>query len=297
VKKILFIYNKPASKKAELKQQIHIDWVKDCRDMYNVNFWGKGYSDTDLISLQKVIDNFKPDFIYMTMRKRYIKWLPDLTNIKVPKIFVECDEYKWDSSESWYNQFDRVLCRQPWWEHVFASRPYKTIGVQMRKKEKSWEKIPVFKWSVREHAFPTRKDMKKERKHVVFMGAVTRRGYTDRKMIRVKYRNQIVFNKCFGYRYWLTLYGASAAICPTESNYGGFVPAKLFEYLASGTAVITNCDLVRYGIPELEPFVIKYKTIAHLGKILKMDFKPYHNKAIDAMRNHTHKVRYRELFG
>ena len=90
---------------------------------------------------------------------------------------------------------------------------------------------------------------------------------------------------------------ASALVCPTESVYGDYVPSKIFEYAASGAAVLTNCDLVRYGMKDLDEFVINYKNWDDLEDKLDMNFKPYHNIARDVLRNHTHIKRYKELFG
>jgi len=298
MKKILFIYNKPENKPIPQKQQHHFGWVKDCRKQYNIKYWGNGFSDIGLASLNREIDSFRPDFIYMTMRKRYKidrdrYWLPDLTNITVPKIFVECDSYKWNRTDDWYNQFDEVYCRQAWWKPVFYSRN-KIIHPKFVICAKTWNKVPVFKWSVPEIAFSKKN---KKRNGIYFMGSVTRRGYTDRKMMWLKIKNRVKFCKIFGSGYWKLLHTSSALICPTESNYGSFVPSKLFEFLASGAAVLTNCDLDLYGTPEFKPFIINYTNINSLEEKIKTKFEKYHNKAINVMRNHTHKVRYKELFG
>ena len=93
------------------------------------------------------------------------------------------------------------------------------------------------------------------------------------------------------------LHTASALLCPTESNYGAFVPAKFFEFAASGATVVTNCDYVSYGIPELKGKVIDYTDLNSLEALFDMDFSKYHYKASKVMRNHTHKIRYKELFG
>ena len=98
------------------------------------------------------------------------------------------------------------------------------------------------------------------------------------------------------------MHGASCLVCPTESAFGNFTPAKLFEYLASGAAVLTNCNLKKAGIPEMKDFIIRYGNWNVKGKRdmrlkLTRDFTPYYDKAISAMREHTHRIRYKEIFG
>ncbi|MFP4418814.1 MAG: hypothetical protein ACLFSB_16255, partial [Chitinispirillaceae bacterium] len=74
------------------------------------------------------------------------------------------------------------------------------------------------------------------------------------------------------------------------------VPGKILEYLASGAAVLTNCDLAGYDMADLDRCVVKYNDAEHLKSLLTMDFSPYYEIAFEALRAHTHRVRYRELF-
>jgi len=297
-KKILFIYKKEKNKPIPFKRGIHVGWVEDCKDMYNIHFWGKGFTNTSLQSLKNKIDSFNPDFIYMTMRKVYCDWLPDLTNITVPKIFVSVDTYKWNRSDGWYNQFDEMYCRSMMWKPVFYNRKH-IIGSITREKSLTWKDVPIFRWSAPIIAFSMRRQ---KRKGIYFMGSITRSGYTDRKILWSRFRkkifrNTIRFRKELTPKYWNMLHTASALICPTESDYGAFIPAKLFEFAASGAAVITNCDYVSYGMPDLKGKVIDYTDLDSLEALFKMDFTPYYGKAAEVMKSHTHKIRYRELFG
>jgi len=299
-KKILFIYGKKDGKSIPFKQNIHTDWVEDCKDMYDIQYWGKGFTKTSIQSLKNKIDSFKPDFIYLTMRERYkIKllepeyWLPDLTNTTVPKIFVEVDTYKWDRNDDWYNQFDQVYCRQSWWGYNFYDSKY-IVNQEVKKRSSTWQKVLLFRWSVPKIAFPERKN---KRRGIYFMGAVTRPGYKDRKNMWHRFRKKIHFRKELTTKYWDMLKRSQAVVCPSESDYGTFVPAKLFEFAASGAAVITNCDYVSYGMPDLKGKVIDYTDLDSLEALFKMDFTPYYGKAAEVMKSHTHKIRYRELFG
>ena len=302
MKKILFIYNKKR-KHIPFKSGIHTEWVKDCKDVYNVEFWGKGFTNTSLQSLKNKIDSFKPNFIYTTKRNNYLIspsecWLPDLTNIKVPKIHIGVDTYKWNRNDDWYNQFDKVYCRHNLWKPVFYDREAK-INENIQKNIITWYNVPVFRWSAPNVAFSKKK---LKRKGLYFMGSIKRGGYKDRRIMwkkfrEVKYRNKIRFRKELSPKYWDMLHTASALLCPTESNYGCFVPAKLFEFAASGATVVTNCDYVSYGIPELKGKVIDYTDLNSLEALFDMDFSKYHYKASKVMRNHTHKIRYKELFG
>jgi hypothetical protein len=93
-KSILFIYVKPYMN--YWNNYLHSSWANECRENYNIEFWGYGFYDKfDLDSLKTMIDKFQPDYIYMTIRPIYQRWtkgfgnwLPDLSSIKVPKIFV-----------------------------------------------------------------------------------------------------------------------------------------------------------------------------------------------------------------
>jgi hypothetical protein len=276
---LLLLRNKDILKNNSPKS--YFGWIYDCASDYDFDFWGDGISDTSIFSLNNKIDNFKPDFIYLSLRKKYqistynldSYWLPDLTNIKVPKIFVEVDCYKYDANDSWYKQFDRVLCRQPWWGN--------------------WSEVPLFRWSVPEKSFPCAIH---KRVGIFFVGRYDGKAYDVRIKMKQMFDSKIGFVVKFS-SYFDFMKSVSALICPTESAYGNFIPKKLYEYSASGAAVITNCILEMAGISELEKFVIHYNDLDDLGGKLNIDFRPYHNKAIEVMRNHTHKIRYKELFG
>ena len=91
---------------------------------------------------------------------------------------------------------------------------------------------------------------------------------------------------------------ASALVCPTESFFGDFIPAKIFEYAVSGAAILTNCNLTKYDMKDLNEVVIKYKDFKDLKRVIKStDFSLYYGKGTEVMKNHTHKIRYKELFG
>ena len=55
MKKILFIYKK---KKSFIRSDnIHDGWVDDCRDIYDIKFWGKGYNEISYDNLISTIDS------------------------------------------------------------------------------------------------------------------------------------------------------------------------------------------------------------------------------------------------
>ena len=274
-KRVLYILNKPLSTFKSNRQ--HTNWVSDCKETMTIRFWGKRIiQDTSVLGLRNMIDSFKPDYIYLTVRKRYEDWLPDLTSIKnVPKIFVEMDTWNYSPKDPWYKQFDILKCRCPWWN--------------------DWAKVPFFQWSVPEKAFTCVEDTN-ERSEIYFIGQWLKGKYPSRVKISRKYKDQIKFCKVERQAYWDLLHKANALVCPTESKFGDFIPAKLFEYLASGSAVITNCSMNRAGLSELKSSVIKYKDLDDIQNKLNLDFTKYHNKAIDVMRQHTHIKRYKGLF-
>jgi len=273
-KRILYILHKKLIKFKSNRQ--HTNWIYDCLPHMHIDFWGKNIDENiSITSLKKKIDRFKPDYIYMTIRRRYEDWLPDITSIKVPKIFVEMDTWHYSPKDPWYNQFDILKCRCPWWN--------------------DWKKVPFFQWSVPEKSFPTGSLERKKR--VYFIGQWLKRKYPSRVDIKKKYGDKIRFYKIERQSYWDSLHAAGAVICPTESVFGDFIPSKLFEYVASGAAVITNCNLKRAGLTGLHnKQIIPYKSVADLNKILDMDFVPYHNQALEYMREHTHAQRYKGLF-
>jgi len=295
-KKILVLFRAKDSKKTRKKNSAIWRWVEDCWADYDFEFWGRDYSidgsysfwdnntlseKEKLLRLKKKIDIFKPDYIYMTLRKGYDGWLPDLTNITVPKIYVEVDSQYYDVNDPWYGQFDIIKCREPSFN--------------------GWDKIPLFRWSVPEIAFPITEEL---RKGVYFIGQIRNSIYPMRKRLKREFCTHIRFLKQqYKSQYWSTMHRASCLVCPTESVFGNFTPAKLFEYLASGAAVLTNCDFKKAGIPEMKEFAIIYrdfirsKSKRNMYAKLDIDFVPYYNKAIPAMREHTHRIRYKEIFG
>lgn len=260
----------------------HCSWHKECGELFDFDFWGYGLGKTTLKSLTRKIDQFKPDYLYASLKKKYYVynpltkeeecWLPDLTSIRIPKIYVEVDTWKYSSLSPWYSQFTHLYCRCPWWN--------------------DWSNVPLFRWSIPQCSFST---MKIKRKGIYFIGHWQGKGYEKRREIEESFRDTIVF--CIKHRnYWDYLHKASALICPTESDYGDFIPIKLFEYLASGAAVITNCNVEMAGIPEVKDLVIRYSNMDDLKDKLMFDFSPYHNMAVDIMRNHIHSIRYKEIF-
>lgn len=274
-RRVLYILNKPISTFKSNRQ--HTNWVHDCSVCFDIEFWGKGINkDLSLSSLKNKIDKFKPCYIYLSIRKRYEDWLPNLSSISVPKIFVEMDTWHYSPNDSWYKQFDILMCRCPWWN--------------------GWDKIPFFPWSVPNKAFPTKKDTRC-RRGIYFIGQWLKQRYPTRKAIKRKYSDVIKFCRAEKNRYWELLHSANIVICPTESSFGDFIPAKLFEYLASGPAIITNCDIKKTMIKDIDDKVILYKEIEDIPEIIKsIDPVKYHNKAVEIMRNHTHLKRYSELF-
>ena len=111
-KRILFIYRKKDLK--NFNRELHTGWIQDCKDVFTIKMWGKGFGRTTKKSLLKKIAQFQPDYIYLTVRTRYRGWLPNLRKISVPKIFVECDTWRYHACDEWYKQFDKVYSRQPW---------------------------------------------------------------------------------------------------------------------------------------------------------------------------------------
>ena len=47
---------------------------------------------------------------------------------------------------------------------------------------------------------------------------------------------------------------------------------------------------------DLDEVVIKYNGLEDLREKIKMDFSPYYDKAREVMKNHTHEIRYKEIF-
>ena len=271
-KKILYLLNKKFHTFRSNRQ--HTNWVYDCMPNMSIRFWGKNISqELSMLSLKKVVDVFKPDYIYATIRRRYEDWLPDITSIKVPKIFVEMDTWHYSPKDPWYNQFDILKCRCPWWN--------------------GWDEVPFFQWSVPEKSFPIEKI---SRNGIYFIGEWEKGTYTVRREMHKRFKDKIQFCRVEGRNYWDSLHKAGALICPTESGYGDFIPSKLFEYASSGAAVITNCNLKRAGLTGIQSKIINYTDLDSIEAILDMDFEQYHGKAIRVMRKNTHAKRYKELF-
>jgi len=322
MKKILFIVSKTHSN--DCGHRIHYDWVEDCEDIYDIKLWHSHLDNTSLSGLQKCIDTFKPDYIYATHRKTLSLWLPDLTNIKVPKIFVEVDTYKYDRYDPWYDQFDMLLCREPFWETKYSPhygvdfffdhlkecrsiKPNKNpqrdlVSASKRlyikhcrrlQKAKTWKTIPFFCWSIPEKSIVI--DKQSNRSSIRFIGKTTYRLYPVRKYIKKILGDRVIFEVRYS-DYNELLKESAALICPTESIYGDYIPAKLFEFLASGSAVLTNCDLQKHGLSDLEDYVIKYNDIKDLESKLSMDFTPYQDKAVEIMQNYTHREIYSRIF-
>jgi hypothetical protein len=303
MKKILFIFDK---KRTEIysNKLLHSDWVNECKEDYDIDFWGKDFGDTSLQNLKNKIDSFKPDYLYGTMKKRYINWLPDLSSIKVPKIFVECDTWEYNYNDDWYKQFDKIYIRGLWGKN--SQKYNKEIGNielfnKRIKNEETWERVPLFRWSVPEKWLE--KDYYPKNK-IYFIGRSTLPAYEYRIYMYNMLNKYIIFKpkinkiKMFDCKKYLEyIRSASALVCPTESAYGDFIPAKIFEYATSGAAILTNCDLISYNMKDLDNVVIKYKDLDDLKYLIKnTDFTKYYDKAKEVIKNHTHKIRYKELF-
>lgn len=297
MKKIIVICK--SSNFGNRNKAIHYDWIQDCSAIFDIKLWGEGFNDPTIDDLKKTVDEFQPDYIYLTMRKKYKRWLPDISSITVPKIFVECDEFRWSYKDDWYRQFDQIYCRQPkWgkrsilWDRRLGSKKefYSKID-----NIETWGSVPVFRWSVPDNCFPKKNY---RRSGVKFIGRCKDPEYIVRRHMKHLLTDTVFFGRISGQdNYWKTMYKTSILICPTESNYGDFIPAKIFEYLASGAAVLTNCDLKAYGIQEFEPFIMRYRDITDICRKIKIsNAVDYYNKAIPTMRNHTHSIRYKEIF-
>ena len=303
-KRILFIYPKRALSRGNAA--IHSGWVEECKNVFIIDFWGQGWGEYTLGNLYKKINEFKPDYIYLTNKYRYRKWLPDLSSIKnVPKIFVEVDTLKALRTSSFYEQFDYVYCRMPHWGAA-ARWPNRTTCHPKKFKLRisnmdTWIETPQFRWSIAEKNINIDKSIK--RKGINFVGAYESRGktYTHREYLKKILEGVVTFGPEAGKRlnqklYYEFLNRSSALLCPSESGYGNYVPAKIYEYAASGAAILTNCDLIGNGLADLDKVVIRYSSIDELIDKLNMDFKPYHSLSAEIMRNHTHTKRYKEIF-
>jgi hypothetical protein len=300
-KRILVIASKDPVIKCGNRQ--HFSWIKDCRKIFNFDFWGPGFSDTSLKDLERKIDQFKPDYTFSTLRRKY-SWMPNLSSIKGPcKIFTEVDTFYYNPGDKWYDQFDLLVCRQQKWGKKSQKYNHKMKMSLSEfntrcKTSKKWKKIPLLMWSVPEISF---KRYKKPRRGVWFYGKSNRRHgcYQDRRDLRVKlYQEKLCkWSRDNTSNYWRLLARASGLICPTESNFGDFVPQKLFEFVASGAAVFSNCDVFGFGAAKIGQVMIKYEDTSHLIKLLKsVDRQTYYDRSDAIMREHTHRNRFKKLF-
>lgn len=315
MKKILFVHSKIYTK--SWSASLHSGWVKDCNEDYEIQMWGKGFNVVSAKTLKKAIDKLEPDYIYATVGSSYVYfnkyhkntgWLPDLSDIKVPKIFVGCDTHRYPSNHPWLSQFNRIYCRQPWWGKE-SIRYRSQLGTEDLFNtyvgySNTWNNIPLFRWSVSEKDFVDPKY--KHKKGVFFVGRSEGPLFHFRRKMKRKLKHILHFiprehtidSVLVPEEYWKAIYAASALVCPAESNFGGYVPAKIFEYAVSGAAILTNCDLKRYNMEDLDKVVIRYENLDDLReKIETTDFKQYYGLAREVIKNHTHKIRYRELFG
>jgi len=324
-KKILFLVSK--RQKENYKRRIHYEWVEDCKDIYHISLFGPGYSKKlSIKDIDKVVNRFKPDYIFCYNRSRLSKWMPDLSCFNnVPKILVELDTYKYLPSDDWYSQFDKVYCRQNLWEkkhsflldqnyfidYVTFNDKVQQLGLtdkQMRqlakkyfnkytnklKKSSQWKNIDVLKWSIKDNDICT---SEVPRKNINFIGRKVDRLYHARQELYKRFQDEIQFLAEWDRdKYFDLLKSSAALICPTESSFGDFVPAKLFEFATSGAAIITNCDLDTYGMKDLNEVVIKYDGIKDLREKIKIDFTPYYGRASEVMKNHTNHIRYGGVF-
>ena len=305
MKKILFIYVREY--RHEWNHALHTDWVDECGDDFEVRFWGPGFnSDLSRDGLIRTINLFKPDYIYGTIRDLYTgcdrgayyikEWLPSILGIGVRSIFVDCDTHNHPATDNWYKQFSKLYCRQAIWD-IKSRSAYDRVRVMNLA---TWEKIPLFRWSVSK----SRIIENTNRHGIYFVGRTDGVLFRHREQMRKDLAGKVTFIPSSGAfcdvlntdAYWEVLRNASALICPTESTFGDYVPAKIFEYAAAGAAILTNCDLRGYGMADLAEVVIPYTDLDDLKSKLSTDFTPYHNISCKVIANHTHQIRYKEIF-
>jgi len=302
--RVLFLY--PKASLANFNAASHSDWMYEVGPDVEVGLWGPGFvHDLSLSALYRAIDTFQPHYLYGTVRRRYAKWLPDLRQVRgTVKVFVECDSWNYRKDDKWYRQFDKLYCRQPVWNRRSAEYCPK-MGTEQKYYQRlenaaSWEGVPCLRWSVSEqrivNGYPGRSGVWFVGGYRSRTGAYEKRLDLYRKMGHVIGFTPPINDVLDQDSYWDALYKAAALVCPTESGYGDFIPAKLMEYLASGAAVITNCNLIGNGLSDLDPYVIHYDSLTDLESLLSHPFETYWDKALPAMANHTHRVRYREIF-
>jgi len=285
-KKIIFIYDK--TQLSQYNSEQHSGWVRECSEVYDIRFWGRGFGDESLDNLKKTVDNFKPDYIYLTVGKVYFThahtgcatWFPNLSEIPVPKIFVECDTAYTPYWEDFYSQFDHIYVRWAWPGFFYDK----------------WGAFPRFRWSVPSLWLEPFKPLPRE--GIKFVGQFACGGlYLDRLTMKELYGDKIQFIREFNFNsYWEILRSSAMLICPKYSGYGDYVPFKLFEYIASGSAVLTNCDLDDYGLSELHGKVLEFTDLKNLEQYLSVNPVPYQGTGINVLREHTHVKRYSEIF-
>jgi len=325
-KKILFLVSE--RQKENSKRRIHYEWAEDCKDIFNISLWGPGYSDVlSINNLKNYIDKVKPDYIYCYNRSRLSKWLPDISSVTVPKIMTELDTYKYNPLDDWYKQFDKIYCRINDWRFKYSRqlaekhfidsvKDHVSINnLELNKKQISkiiskqyskylsklknthrWKNITLLRWSVCDSNIFL--GDRRIRFGTGFVGRKVKRLYEQRRELYDALKNDNI-SFCVEWdkdKYLNLLKTFSALICPTESSFGDFVPAKLFEFAASGSAIITNCNLIDYKMEDLNEVVIRYSSIEDLKDKLEFDFQDLYNKSSEIMKSHTNHIRYREIF-
>ncbi len=297
MEKILIIYNKSYSN--YWSYNLSWNFVDELKEVYDIEFWGLGYvNDISQQAFNSYIDIKQPNYIYMGNKSVYDGWLPDISYSKAKKIFIECDTQEFSRFHDFYCKFDEVYCRQPRWGKSIIEREDSRLSENIKNTE-TWAHTPLFRWSIPEKSI---KYIDDKIMNVYFLGRCDSSYYEYRGRFRERFKHLITFpceDRTFlEYdEYWKLMYRCGGLLCMAESNLGTLVPAKIFEYAAAGGAIITNCDLIDYEMPDLDKVVLHYKTEADLIEIIKSgEWKKYVNKTQGIIKNHTHKIRYKEIF-
>jgi hypothetical protein len=288
-KKILFLYNKEHEK--DYNARLHFDWIYDyeVRKAFDIQLWGKGYNeDLSVQGLKKVLNVFKPDYLYGTIWKRYFNgvqgaWLPDLTNVRIPKIFVEVDTGDECKRRCpFYIQWSKVLCRNVFSDNIAG-----------------WEGTPIFRWSIpRVDILDTCNSLRDRMRNGIKMICSFKKYYPERIWIKNTYQ-QIICKTVFDEdEYYRELQTAEALVCPGTSTRGEYMPAKFLEYLSSGAAVITNIkeSLIRSMYPEVSGLYLPYEKPELLQPYFSLDFSKWCGAAFAGLMEHRHVVRFKEIF-